>query len=461
MSATQPYKGNDSYIFISYSHRDMERVLPVIEKMLEDGYRVWYDEGIDPGSEWDENIARHVVGCSYFIAFVSKNYLASSNCKDELNYARDRSKHILLVYLEQVELSGGMEMRLNRLQYISKYVYRDETVFYEKLYSAEDICKMRDDSSFSSRETTFKQDSEEPPVRQTQPQKKTPSHTAAMPSGRASFETRVGGSDANSVLHPFSKEWFGVFGVPFFMKTLSALVASVLFVCLILFFESEAAETVGILFSVGVPLSLVVFLVGIKKDRELRQRRYLDLINTQGSPSLRVLAGTVGRTVPKTSRDLRRMIYDGKLQNAYVDPKQGVLVTKTPDPAEPPVYIPKSSAPIVIQAIAIVSGLIAIVAFGLMEFGGEEAVFFAFAAGILCMLFFLISMGLRSVAQTRLLFLILLKAYRIYSVRELAELSEKDVRDVYRAIDYFSGHHYLHAQIDRKKGEVVLIEDLK
>ena len=70
MNPPVPYRGDQPYIFISYSHKDSRKVWPVIEQMQADGYRVWYDEGIDPGTEWDENIAAHVTGCDYFIAFI-------------------------------------------------------------------------------------------------------------------------------------------------------------------------------------------------------------------------------------------------------------------------------------------------------------------------------------------------------------------------------------------------------
>ena len=92
MQSPVPYKGPDPYIFISYAHRDSEAVKEILLQMQQDGYRVWFDLGIDPGTEWDQFIARKVIGCDYFIAFISKNYLASSNCKDELNYARDLEK---------------------------------------------------------------------------------------------------------------------------------------------------------------------------------------------------------------------------------------------------------------------------------------------------------------------------------------------------------------------------------
>ena len=138
-----PYKGKEEYIFISYSHRNAPAVMQVVGRLQKDGHRVWYDEGIDPGTEWDENIAQHVKDCHCFVAFLSREYLQSTNCKDELNYARELDKPRLLVYLEDVELPVGMQMRLSRLQAVHKYKYTDEEGFYEKLYdfSALEECK--------------------------------------------------------------------------------------------------------------------------------------------------------------------------------------------------------------------------------------------------------------------------------------------------------------------------------
>lgn len=124
------------FIFISYSHKDSDRILPLISRLENDGIHVWYDEGIDPGTEWDENIASHLKGCSGIIAFLSENYLASENCRDELNYARDLGRERLLVYLEDVELPAGMAMRLNRLQAIHKYRYKAEDDFFAELIRA-------------------------------------------------------------------------------------------------------------------------------------------------------------------------------------------------------------------------------------------------------------------------------------------------------------------------------------
>ncbi len=140
----KPYTGDKPYIFISYAHKDINEVYPIIAKLISDGFYVWYDDGIDPGSEWDENIAVHVEKCGYFIAFMSENYLASSHCKDELNYARDLDKDRFLVYLEDVALPSGMRMRLSRLQNIHKYKYNSFDDFYEKLLSAKEIDKYKE-----------------------------------------------------------------------------------------------------------------------------------------------------------------------------------------------------------------------------------------------------------------------------------------------------------------------------
>mgnify|MGYP002625888984 CR=1 FL=1 len=133
-----------NYIFISYSHKNKDQVIPIIRRLQREGYAVWYDEGIDPGTEWDENIAAHIAGCAYFIAMLSKEFLESSNCRDELYFAREEEKNRVLVYLtEDVQLPVGMRMRLGRLQAIHKYSYADEAEFYEKLLSAQgiEVCK--------------------------------------------------------------------------------------------------------------------------------------------------------------------------------------------------------------------------------------------------------------------------------------------------------------------------------
>lgn len=91
---TPAYEGNGKYIFASYAHKDSSVVLPIINKLFSDKYRLWYDEGIAPGSEWPKNIETHLNRSDTVIAFVSKSSLFSINCENEVKNAVDNKKVI-------------------------------------------------------------------------------------------------------------------------------------------------------------------------------------------------------------------------------------------------------------------------------------------------------------------------------------------------------------------------------
>ena len=112
------YEGKEKYIFISYAHLDSKRVLPIVEAMDAAGFRVWYDDGIEAGSEWPEYIAEHLIGSDVIIYFITQSSVESQNCAREINYAISKKKRILTVYLEDVVLSPGMDMQLGTLQAI-------------------------------------------------------------------------------------------------------------------------------------------------------------------------------------------------------------------------------------------------------------------------------------------------------------------------------------------------------
>ena len=110
------YLGEKPYIFISYAHKDSDRVLVIVEALIASGFRVWYDAGIVAGAEWPEFIAEKLSQSACVIAFISENSLASQNCRREINYAISEKKEMLSVYLEDVALSSGMKMQLGTVQ---------------------------------------------------------------------------------------------------------------------------------------------------------------------------------------------------------------------------------------------------------------------------------------------------------------------------------------------------------
>lgn len=89
------FEGKEPYIFISYAHKNSEKVMPIIDSLFNDKYRVWYDEGIAPGSEWPKNIEDHLKQAKVVVVFISKESLESLNCENEIvNSNPDKRKVI-------------------------------------------------------------------------------------------------------------------------------------------------------------------------------------------------------------------------------------------------------------------------------------------------------------------------------------------------------------------------------
>lgn len=99
----KPYEGKRPYLFISYPHKQSDQVIDTIRILHEQGYRLWYDEGIPAGSDWPANIAQHMRDCEAVICFISDHFLRSQNCFSEIRAAVHLKKPILILYLEDIE----------------------------------------------------------------------------------------------------------------------------------------------------------------------------------------------------------------------------------------------------------------------------------------------------------------------------------------------------------------------
>ena len=115
------YSGHEKYTFISYAHRDKELALPIIDGLISRGMRVWYDEGIEVGTEWAEYIEERILGCECFILLLSRASVESINCREEFALARETEKKILICYIEELppsELKHGLRLRVPTYQCI-------------------------------------------------------------------------------------------------------------------------------------------------------------------------------------------------------------------------------------------------------------------------------------------------------------------------------------------------------
>ena len=165
------YHGQEPFIFISYAHLDSEIVYPVINGLEQQGFRVWYDTGIEAGSEWPEYIAEKIIASNVVLAFLSENSLNSFNCKREINFAIDENKELLVVHLEELKLSPGMKMQLNSLQAMFRYKFNDEQSFLDALYKARLLSKCKEEKTIQEKEPEKKIIIEEAPTEK-EPEKK-------------------------------------------------------------------------------------------------------------------------------------------------------------------------------------------------------------------------------------------------------------------------------------------------
>ena len=130
------YKGDKPYIFVSYAHRNSKVVFRHITRLRDAGFRIWYDEGIDPGTDWSDEIAKALANATSFLVFVSPEMVESHNVKKEIVFALSKKKHMIAVHITETTLPDGLEMQLSNIQALLENRFNDREKFYERLFAA-------------------------------------------------------------------------------------------------------------------------------------------------------------------------------------------------------------------------------------------------------------------------------------------------------------------------------------
>lgn len=112
----ESYTGDDPYIFVSYAHIDKAFVYNTLRYINDSKVNVWYDEGIQPSTEWVEEIAQAIKKSSLFVLFMSPSAVVSRFVRNEINYAVSLDKNILTIYLEETLLPEGLALCLQPYQ---------------------------------------------------------------------------------------------------------------------------------------------------------------------------------------------------------------------------------------------------------------------------------------------------------------------------------------------------------
>lgn len=165
------YKGHKPYIFISYAHADKSQVYEQINNLNANGYRIWYDEGIEPGKNFVDNIAQAIENCAYFIVFISPHSIASEYVNKEIHFALENKCPFLAVHLIQTNLPSGLKFSIGALQAILKHEI-DEDRYWKKLVEILPETLM-DKKAAKKRPNETKTDSIASPSMQPEPVEKT------------------------------------------------------------------------------------------------------------------------------------------------------------------------------------------------------------------------------------------------------------------------------------------------
>lgn len=128
------YKGDEPYIFVSYAHEDTDIVYPEIKWLHDQGFNIWYDEGISPGSRWSEELATSLENSALFVYFCTPHSVSSRHCLNEVNLSLDTDKPTIAVHLQATELTPGLQLQLSSHQAILRYELNEQD-YHTKLVS--------------------------------------------------------------------------------------------------------------------------------------------------------------------------------------------------------------------------------------------------------------------------------------------------------------------------------------
>jgi parallel beta-helix repeat protein len=114
------------YLFVSYAHEDEEAVRREIQRMEGFGWQVYFDDKIEVGEEWNEELPEAVAGCACFIAIVSASSLNSRYVRKELQFASMQDRPTLSIELEQVDKPATLQWLLDSRQQLFKWQLNDD-----------------------------------------------------------------------------------------------------------------------------------------------------------------------------------------------------------------------------------------------------------------------------------------------------------------------------------------------
>ena len=98
-------------IFISYNSEIKDKVIRLYRKLTQKHkLRVWLDQYEIGSSRYSEELSHAILNSKIFLCCITKKYTESENCKDEICYAKNLKKKMIVLMFERLTISdlGGV-----------------------------------------------------------------------------------------------------------------------------------------------------------------------------------------------------------------------------------------------------------------------------------------------------------------------------------------------------------------
>lgn len=118
----QPYEGDEPYIFISYSRKDLDSVRPVLQALTERGVRLWWDLGLHAGEDYGERLEQRVDASAGLVVFLSPNSTKKKSQNwvlTETRHAAEAGKEVVPVMLHECALPLDWKALVEHLQIVA------------------------------------------------------------------------------------------------------------------------------------------------------------------------------------------------------------------------------------------------------------------------------------------------------------------------------------------------------
>lgn len=109
-------------IFVSYSHKDNKVVEQIVDILREtSGMEVWFDHKLRGGDNYFSVIANQIIKNKHFVFVVSNNSIESDWCLRELEFAASEKRHIIAIWLDNIDIAPRIKLVIQNTHYINWY----------------------------------------------------------------------------------------------------------------------------------------------------------------------------------------------------------------------------------------------------------------------------------------------------------------------------------------------------